>query len=171
MSTQKRFFDRLGRDLPAGQLTWIGLRTERKGKIEVVEEVEAVETLGLSGDRRCLGTPGSSRQVTIISHEFIKQIQHYMGIDHPIDPALLRRNLVVTGINLNALRHQTFQIGSAIFEATAQCHPCSRMDKALGPGAVAAMLGHGGLCAKVVRSGQLKIGDDVTKLPANLSLI
>jgi len=62
------------------------------------------------------------------------------------------------------LRHQRFRIGEAEFEATAQCHPCLRMEQVLGKGAVAAMLGHGGLCAKIVKSGQLNVGDEVIKL-------
>ncbi|WP_246624552.1 MOSC domain-containing protein [Oceanobacter mangrovi] len=81
-----------------------------------------------------------------------------------IDPALLRRNLVVSGINLQALRHQQIQIGEAIFELTAQCHPCNRMEEALGPGGTAAMLMHGGLCAKVIQSGEIRVGDAVVPM-------
>jgi MOSC domain-containing protein YiiM len=71
----------------------------------------------------------------------------------------LRRNLVVSGINLHALRYQRFTIGDVFFEARALCHPCSRMETALGRGGVAAMLGHGGLCCTIVRGGQIAIGD------------
>jgi MOSC domain-containing protein YiiM len=78
-----------------------------------------------------------------------------------IDPGVLRRNLVVSGINLHALRYQRFSIGDALFEAGALCHPCSRMETALGKGGVAAMLGHGGLCCRIIQSGLITIGDDV----------
>ena len=108
-------------------------------------------------------TPGSARQVTLISQEFIQQIEHFTGIGS-IDPALLRRNLVVAGINLNALRHQRFKIGEALFEATALCHPCSRMETALGKGGVAAMIGHGGLCARILRTGTIRVGDQLVVL-------
>jgi len=108
-------------------------------------------------------TPGSARQVTLISQEFIQQIAHFTGIGS-IDPALLRRNLVVAGINLNALRHQRFKIGEALFEATALCHPCSRMETALGKGGVAAMIGHGGLCARILRTGTIRVGDQLVVL-------
>ena len=86
---------------------------------------------------------------------------HFLGRD-VIDPRLLRRNLVVKGINLNALRWQRFRIGSAVFEATQLCHPCARMEENLGKGGVAAMLGHGGLCAKVMESGDIAIGDEIS---------
>ena len=82
-----------------------------------------------------------------------------------IDPALLRRNLVVSGMNLNLLRHQILQIGEAIIVPGALCHPCLRMNENLGEGGVAAMYGYGGLCAKIVRSGTIQVGDAVTRLP------
>jgi MOSC domain-containing protein YiiM len=114
-------------------------------------------------------TPGSARQVTLISEEFIGQIAHFTGHGH-IDPGVLRRNLVVRGINLNALRHQRFQIGDALFEATALCHPCSRMETALGKGGVAAMLGHGGLCARILKTGVIRVGDQVEVRPEGENL-
>jgi len=150
-------------DLPPGKLTWIGLRPERKAAMKTVEEVQAIKDLGLEGDRRCTGTPGSARQVTLINQEHIDVVASLLGIDS-INPNFLRRNLVVSGINLIALRHQRFRIGEAEFEATAQCHPCLRMEKALGKGAVGAMLGHGGICAKIITSGTISIGDAVIKV-------
>ncbi|BBB25986.1 MOSC domain-containing protein [Amphritea japonica] len=159
--TQKQLFSRYLKDLKPGRLEWIGLRPGRKQAVQVVDSVQALQSLGLEGDHRCSKTPGSARQVTIISSEFIKIIESYTGLEH-IDPALLRRNLVVSGINLNALRHQRFKIGAAVFEATALCHPCVRMDQALGQGGTAAMLGYGGLCARVIQSGCVVVGDQLT---------
>ena len=158
MNSQKRLFGRFLKDLPDGELTWIGLRPGRKEVMISVDEGMALQDLGLDGDHRCEKTPGSGRQVTIISQEYIQMIEHFSGHAH-IDPGLLRRNLVVKNINLTALRHQRFRIGEALFEATALCHPCSRMDQALGKGGVVAMLGHGGLCAKILKGGRIKIGD------------
>ncbi|OUS39536.1 sulfurase ['Osedax' symbiont bacterium Rs2_46_30_T18] len=160
MSVQRNVFARYLKDLSWGKLIWIGLRLERKQPLLAVDSVMALEKLGLDGDHRCLKTPGSARQVTIISEESIALIAKYSGRGG-IDPALLRRNLVVSNINLNALRHQQFSIGEAVFEATAQCHPCSRMDRDVGPGTVAAMLGHGGLCAKIIRTGKIQVGDQL----------
>jgi MOSC domain-containing protein YiiM len=152
--------DRYARHLPPGRLEWIGVRPARKAPLESLQQAEAVEGRGLAGDHRIDKTPGSARQVTLISREFIGQIAHYLNRDD-IDPALLRRNLVVSGINLNALRRQQFTIGDALFEATALCHPCSRMEQALGPGGVAAMIGHGGVCARILRAGTISIGDEL----------
>lgn len=64
---------------------------------------------------------------------------------------------------LHALRYQQFSIGEAVFQANALCHPCfhTHMEQALGKGGVAAMLGHGGLCCRILRSGEIAIGDAV----------
>lgn len=129
----------------------------------VVERATAISELGLEGDHRSEKTPGSGRQVTIISREFIEQTAHFLG-KSIVDPALLRRNLVVSGINLHALRHQRFRVGEVELEAAALCHPCSRMETALGPGGVAAMLGHGGLCCRILSGGEIAVGDAVTVL-------
>jgi len=160
MNSQSRLLGRYIKDLNPGTLTWIGLRPARKIDMLAVKQVQAIAELGLEGDHRCTKTPGSARQVTIISQEYIDLSAHFLG--KAISPMQLRRNLVVTGINLSALRHQRFSIGEAIFEATALCHPCSRMEQALGKGAIAALLGHGGLCAKIIKSGEINLGDAVT---------
>ena len=171
MTRRSHPLDRFARDLSPGTLTWIGLRTERRGEVRSVISAKAIATRGLDGDHRMKKTPGSARQITLISEEFIQQIAHFTGRDD-INPALLRRNLVVRDINLNALRHQRFRIGEAVFEATALCHPCSRMEEALGKGGVAAMIGHGGICARILRTGTISVGNLLEVQPegANLEL-
>lgn len=166
MNSVGKLLSRHLKDLKPGKLEWIGVRPARKAPMQLVRHVEAVKDFGLNGDRRCDGSPGSGRQVTLINREHIEVIQKMLGLEE-LDPELLRRNLVVSGINLLALRHQRFRIGDAIFEAGAHCHPCLRMEQALGPGAVAAMLGHGGVCAKIIQGGTIAIGDSVEKLRSN----
>jgi MOSC domain-containing protein YiiM len=162
--------DRFARDLPAGRLEWIGLRPARREALQAVDEAQVIAGRGLAGDHRSEKTPGSGRQVTVISREFIGQIAHFLGRGEAIDPALLRRNLVVSGINLHALRHQRFTIGeSVLLEAGALCHPCSRMETNLGRGGVAAMFGHGGLCCRVLESGAIRVGDPVAVSLAGLT--
>lgn len=164
MNAQGRLIARFLDDIKPGRLEWIGLRPERMAPMAVVEQTLAVADRGLQGDRRMNGSKGSARQISIISEEFIQSIATNLARSD-ISPVLLRRNLVVSGINLNALRHQYFQIGEAVFQATALCHPCSRMEAALGKGGLVAMLGHGGLCAKIVESGKIRCGDAVVYLP------
>jgi MOSC domain-containing protein YiiM len=146
--------------LGAATIEWIGVRPRRREPLVAVTDAEAVADLGLRGDHRMTKTPGSGRQVTFISREFVSQIEQHLG-KSDLDPAVLRRNIVVSGINLNALRRQRFWLGEALFEATQLCHPCARMEAELGPGGVVAMMGYGGLCAKVLQTGQIAIGDSL----------
>ncbi|WP_323814217.1 MOSC domain-containing protein [Cellvibrio sp. NN19] len=164
MNTQARLLDKLCADITPGKLEWIGLRSERRGEVLVVDEAEAVVGQGLVGDHRMKKSPGSARQVTIISSEYIQQICQHTG-HKSIDPCLLRRNLVISGMNMNLLRYQRLQIGEVIIETNALCHPCSRMDENLGKGGTAAMFGYGGLCAKIIQGGRLAVGDAVIRLP------
>jgi len=165
MSVQGRLFARFLEHLPQGQLEWIGLRPARKTAMNVVSSAEAIAGFDLQGDRRCQGREGSARQITIISREYLYVIAQLLQ-QKAIEPGLVRRNLVVSGINLTALRHQRFSIGKVVIEASALCHPCSRMEAALGRNGVAAMLGHGGLCAKIIEGGTLTVGDPVQHIGA-----
>ena len=81
------------------------------------------------------------------------------------DLGTLRRNLLVAGLNLAALRGRRVRIGTAELELTGPCAPCSRMEAALGPGGYNAMRGHGGVTARVVRTGAFTVGDAVTVVP------
>ncbi|HEY6642122.1 MOSC domain-containing protein [Povalibacter sp.] len=142
-----------------GTVRWIGVRPARRVAPIVVDSVEARTGMGLTGDRFS-GRPESKRQVTLIQAEHLDVIGRLLHRD-AIDPALLRRNIVVSGINLLALNGAVFQVGNAVFEGTGGCHPCSRMEEALGAGGYNAMRGHGGLTARVLESGVIRIGDEV----------
>ncbi|NDH39002.1 MAG: MOSC domain-containing protein [Gammaproteobacteria bacterium] len=160
MAERKNPMDRYLPTLGTGVVEWIGVRPHRREPLISVDRVSAVAEYGLEGDHRMSKTPGSGRQVTLISSEFLQQIRQHLGLED-LEPARLRRNIVISGINLNALRRQRFQIGEALLEATQLCHPCARMESELGPGAVVAMFGYGGLCARVISGGVIAIGDSV----------
>ncbi|HCH63990.1 MAG: MOSC domain-containing protein [Deltaproteobacteria bacterium] len=119
---------------------------------------------GLATDHHSKRRPGGKRQVSLIQAEHLPAIAALSGHDH-IDPALLRRNLVVSGIPLTALRGRRFTIGEALLEGTVLCHPCSRMETLLGPGGYNAMRGMGGLCARVLHAGSIAPGDPICALP------
>jgi len=143
-----------------GEVLWIGLRPGHRELVEVVEGAEAVPGSGLVGDRFRGRGEESKRQVTLIQAEHLAAVGSFLG-GPPIDPALLRRNIVVSGINLLALKDKRFRMGDAVLEYTGLCHPCSRMEEALGPGGYNAMRGHGGITARVVEGGLIRVGDGV----------
>jgi MOSC domain-containing protein YiiM len=115
---------------------------------------------GLVGDRWA-GRPGGNRQVTLIAEEHLAAIASFLG--RPVTPDLLRRNIVVSGINLLALKGRRISIGSAILEITGECHPCSRMEVVFGPGGYNAVRGQGGVTAKTLQEGHFGLGDNVTR--------
>jgi MOSC domain-containing protein YiiM len=77
-------------------------------------------------------------------------------------PEQLRRNVVVSGLNLLALKDRSFRLGTALLEMTGDCHPCSRMEEAFGPGGYNAVRGHGGITARVLEGGEVRVGDRLT---------
>ncbi|MFY0598822.1 MAG: MOSC domain-containing protein [Cyclobacteriaceae bacterium] len=142
-----------------GTVEWIGLRPASKAPMNIVESVLAAKSEGLIGDR-FKGKISTKRQVTLIQAEHIETVRSVMKMKN-LPPELLRRNIVVSGINLLALKDKRFTIGKAILETTGECHPCSRMEKTLGDGGYNAMRGHGGITARVLSEGEIRIGDDV----------
>ena len=143
----------------AGRLEWIGLRPARRAPLLAVPEVEAEAGRGLSGDHYRSSRDGK-RQVTLIQAEHLGVIAALAGLDD-LDPALLRRNLVVSGINLLALKDRRFRIGAVVLEGTGLAHPCSRMEEVLGAGGYNVMRGHGGLTARIIDGGPIRVGDAV----------
>lgn len=145
----------------AGQVRWIGLRPARDVPMVEVAQAQVVAGKGLVGDR--YGSGSGKRGITLIQAEHLPAIAALSGRDDVL-PALLRRNLVVSGLPLVALKGRRFRIGEAVFEGTQPCDPCSRMEDALGPGGYNAMRGHGGLCARVLKDGVIRVGDQLVAL-------
>ena len=140
-----------------GKIEWIGLRPEKGAEIKPVSSAR-ITPGGLQGDHY-QGTSGK-RDVTLVQAEHLKTVGSLLG--KAIDPAQIRRNIVVSGINLLALKDKQFQVGKeVVLMTTGACHPCSRMEKNLGFGGYNAMRGHGGITARVVRGGEVKEGDEI----------
>jgi MOSC domain-containing protein YiiM len=148
-----------------GRVEWLGLRRARREAPESVTEVEVITDRHLAGDHAS-PKAGGKRQVTLLQHEHLAAVAGFLGLPEPVAPGRLRRNLVVSGLNLLALKGRQIQLGDEVVLAiTGECHPCSRMEEELGPGGYNAMRGHGGLTANIVRGGLLRVGDAVRVLP------
>lgn len=144
----------------SGELMWIGVRPSKGEPMIVVDEVLADTRSGLIGDRYN-GNSGR-RQVTLIQHEHLAVLESMLG--KAIAPEVLRRNLLIKGVNLLALKNCQFKIGEAVFQMTGLCHPCSKMENKLGAGGYNAMRGHGGINAQVLQGGLIRVGDKLTVL-------
>jgi MOSC domain-containing protein YiiM len=144
-----------------GRLAWIGVRPARREPMRVVAEARLEAGRGLVGDRYSRLDGG--RQVTLIEAESLAAIASHLGLAE-IAPEAVRRNLVTEGINLLALKERRFRVGEAVLETSGECHPCSRMEETLGVGGYSAVRGLGGITARVVTGGLVRIGDCVERI-------
>src|SRR3569832_1175559 len=159
---------RLTREFPfAGRIEAIFVRGARGQAAISARECNALECLGLEGDRAATGRSGGKRQVTLIQAEHLPVVAALLQ-RFEIDPVLLRRNLVISGVNLlvarSLFRDQPVHmlLGSdVVLELTGPCEPCSKMEASLGAGAYNALRGHGGMTARVLRGGTLRVGQEV----------
>jgi MOSC domain-containing protein YiiM len=164
--------DLTARHVAFGVVTDIVLRPGRGAPAIRVDEAIATPGRGLEGDRRALQADvrahrSTARELTIVQAEHLPLLARWTGHD-ALDVRLLRRNLVVSGVNLLALRSPfadrplLWRIGEqVVMRVTGSCDPCSRMEEALGPGGYNAMRGHGGVTACLVRGGLIRVGDPV----------
>jgi len=144
-------------------VVWIGARPGRREAMQAEPIALLAAGRGLVGDR--YANTGGARQLTLIAEESLAAIASHLGRDR-VDGEEVRRNVVVRGINLLALKGRRFRIGAALLEASGECHPCSRMEEVLGAGGYNAMRGLGGITARVIEGAPIAVGDAVVALAA-----
>jgi MOSC domain-containing protein YiiM len=127
-----------------------------------VQEVPAVECVvgrGLMGDRFLDYKDDYAGQITFFAGEIYDEIR--LALNQPDrSAAVFRRNVLTRGADLNALIGQEFEVQGVRFAGVKECSPCHWMDRAFAPGAEAWLKGRGGLRARILSSGWLKV--DVT---------
>jgi MOSC domain-containing protein YiiM len=139
-----------------GRLEWIGVRPASGVPMREHASVQARSGRGLDGDRYARK---GRREVTLLQAEHLPRVAQRLG--RAVAPAELRRNLMVSGIDVVALAARRFRIGSVRLEGTGPCDPCVKLAHALGDGGMHAMQGHGGITARVLEEGTLRVGDPV----------
>ena len=146
--------------IPVGTVAWIGLRSPDKSTpMHAVDAATTTPDSGLENDRY-QPTKDGHREVTLFQMEHLGAIAKMLGLDS-VAPEQTRRNIGVQGINLVALIDHEVQIGDCRLKITGDCPPCGRMETTIGTGAAHAMAGMGGVTARVVSPGAIKVGNEV----------
>ena len=133
-----------------------------------VQAVTAFEGCGLEGDRYSNGTGHWSRfgrvcQVTFIAAEDLDDIERETGVS--VKNGEHRRNLVTTGISLKALRRgEQFRVGEVVFEYRGPRSVCRYIERLTEAGMTQALKGRGGICARVIENGKVRVGDEIELL-------
>jgi MOSC domain-containing protein YiiM len=121
-----------------------------------VAELRCVAGRGIEGDRFFDHKPDYKGQITFFAEEVYEDLCAALSIwDKP--PSVFRRNVITRGLDLNALIGCEFELQGVRFLGTAECSPCYWQNGAFGPGTEEALKGQGGLRAKILSDGVLRI--------------
>lgn len=121
-----------------------------------MEEIECVAGHGVRGDRFFDYGDNYKGQITFFSSEVFADVCRLLNAP-TISTSVARRNVVTEGVDLNSLIGKTFTVQGVEFEGVCECRPCYWMDSAIAPGAEKALQGRGGLRARILSSGRLRV--------------
>ncbi len=146
-----------------GRLEHIHITARGSGAMTRLAEARLVAGKGIEGDRYLLGTgtysmkPGPDRQVTLIEREVLDALARDHGIE--LTPEQHRRNLTVSGVPLNHLIGQRFQVGPVLLETVRLNQPCKYLEKMTGKAVYLPLLNRSGLNCRVIEGGTIRPGD------------
>lgn len=122
------------------------------------EAAELVAGKGIPGDRFYGWKEDYKGQVTFIDRATIDIVREHAG-NPGLESSAFRRNVVISGADLNALVGKVFRLGDAVLEGTQKCAPCYWMDEACGKkGTEKIMFNRGGLRCRILESGTIRKG-------------
>ena len=120
-------------------------------------EIHCVAGRGIVGDRFFNHNEDFKGQITFFASEEFEDVCRELGVSGQ-SPGVLRRNVITAGVDLNSLIGVEFVLQGVRFAGVEECRPCYWMDQALAPGAEAALRGRGGLRARILTDGPLRVG-------------
>ena len=143
-----------------GSVAHIFVAPARGAPTESVPAVEAVAGKGLRGDRNFeKKKKRPADEATLIELEHIEAFTRETHL--ALTPGMPRRNIVTRGVRLNDLVGKRFTIGSAVFEGLELCEPCGLFAKRTHREILKFFPGKGGLRARIVTGGEIRVGDAV----------
>jgi MOSC domain-containing protein YiiM len=120
------------------------------------EELYCVAGRGIQGDRFFDYKEHYKGQITFFSLEVFEEVCNRLGVRDK-SPSVTRRNVITADVDLNSLIGQEFEIQGVRFVGAAECSPCYWMDLAIAPGAETLLQGRGGLRARILSDGILRV--------------
>ena len=139
--------------------------------MQAVEAARAVPGRGLEGDRYFDGRgtfsppePKPDFELTLIEQERIEEFAAASGL--PFTAAAARRNIVTSGVDLNALAGQEFSLGEVRIRGLRLCEPCNYLAKITWPETLRGLVHKGGLRAQILTPGIVRAGDEIRLHPA-----
>ena len=123
-----------------------------------VNTAECHAEKGILGDRYYNEQPSGKTQITFLSREVVSEMCDALGLTS-LDCSTLRRNVLISGVDLNSLIGRQFRLRSVLFEGVEECKPCYWMDEAVAPGANAFLVGRGGLRCRILEHGAIACGE------------
>ena len=120
--------------------------------------IECIADRGVRGDRFFDYKKDYKGQITFFSREVFQQVCQELSIKGK-SPGVTRRNVITFGQDLNLLIGKTFSVQGIEFEGVCECKPCYWMNEAIGPGAEEALRRRGGLRARILKSGLLRVAN------------
>jgi MOSC domain-containing protein YiiM len=127
--------------------------------------IAAIAGRGLAGDRYEQGigkfsgrfeVVAGARDVSLIDAAAVARCNALLG-SH-LSACDLRRNLVISGLNLDALHGAVLAIGDVRLRVIGGCPPCGYLSRLLGMDAVRGLRHLGGARAAILESGVLTVG-------------
>lgn len=142
---------------------YIYIAPTRGAPMSSLDNVEAIEGIGLAGDRYSNAkNPIEANQVTLIEKENIDAFVEATG--KMLTPDMPRRNIVTSGIRLNDLCGKRFKVGEVLLEGIELCEPCGLFSKRTYKVALKFFVGKGGLRAKIVSGGKIHVNDAIVQI-------
>jgi MOSC domain-containing protein YiiM len=130
----------------------------KHGPPEPLDAATFITDFGMEGDAR--SRKGRGRQITFIEEEALAFVAGKIKLA-TIPPGASRRQIVVRGIRLNETVGKQLRAGKVLIQVDGLCDPCKKMETAIAPGAWWAMEQRGGIIGRILKGGEMKVGDTV----------
>jgi MOSC domain-containing protein YiiM len=135
------------------ELVGIWRSPKRRELMERLDRARVFENEGVEG---CAHRRGGKRNVLFVALEDLESLD--------VAPGAVKENFTVRGADVMRWPvGQRLEIGGAEFEVSMVCDPCENMEK-IRPGLQAELEGKRGMLARVLRTGDVAVGDEIRLL-------